>query len=55
MTTSHIPAAWRDELVLALRLRDASGARIGEVLAEVDEFCADSGQDALTAFGKQFA
>ena len=51
MTTSHIPAAWRDELVLALRLRDASGARIGEVLAEVDEFCADSGQDAPTAFG----
>ncbi|GEK23178.1 hypothetical protein [Cellulomonas xylanilytica] len=51
MTTSLVPAAWRDELVLALRLRDASGARIGDALAEVEEFCADSGQDAVTAFG----
>lgn len=46
-----VPAAWRDELVLALRLRDATGARIGDVLAEVDEFCTDSGLDAPTAFG----
>lgn len=46
-----VPTAWRDELVLALRLRDVSGARIGEVLAEVEEFCADSGQDAPEAFG----
>ncbi|GEL98845.1 hypothetical protein [Cellulomonas terrae] len=46
-----VPPAWRDELVLALRLRDVTGARIGDILAEVDEFCADAGLDAPTAFG----
>ena len=50
-TTDPIPTAWRDQLVLALRVRDVPGARIGDVLAEVAEFCADSGQDAQTAFG----
>jgi len=50
-TAGHVPAAWRDELVVALRMRDVTGARIGEILAEVEEFCADSGQDAPTAFG----
>lgn len=37
--------------MLALRVRDVPGARIGEVLAEVEEFCADSGLDARAAFG----
>ncbi|KQR10288.1 hypothetical protein [Cellulomonas sp. Leaf334] len=46
-----IPQRWRDELVLALRMRDVPGPRIGEILAEVDEYCADSGLDAETAFG----
>ncbi|GCE76022.1 hypothetical protein [Cellulomonas biazotea] len=44
-------AAWREELVLALRARDVDGARIGEVLAEVDEHCRASGEDAAEAFG----
>jgi hypothetical protein len=55
MTEHHVPvpvpAAWRHELLLALRLRDVDGARIGDVLAEVEEFCTDSGMDAPTAFG----
>lgn len=46
-----ISPGWRDELVLALRMRDVPGARIGEILAEVDEICADSGLDAVAAFG----
>lgn len=50
-TDGLVPSAWRDELVLALRLRDVPGARIGEILAEVDEFCADAGLDAPTTFG----
>lgn len=50
--SSTVPRSWRDELVLALRLRDVPGARIGEVLAEVEEYCADSGLDAPTAFGE---
>jgi len=49
--TPTIPTAWRDELIIALRARDVPGTRIGEVLAEVDEFCTDSGLDAPTAFG----
>ncbi|MBO3103373.1 hypothetical protein [Cellulomonas fengjieae] len=58
MTDAHtptIPSAWRDELIIALRARDMPGARIGEVLAEVDEFCTDSGLDAPTAFGSPAA
>jgi hypothetical protein len=44
-------AAWQSELVLALRLRDVPGPRIGEVLAEVEAHCADSGQSPAEAFG----
>ena len=44
-------AAWQQELVLALRLRDVDGRRIGEVLAEVEAHCADSGQSPAEAFG----
>jgi len=43
--------AWQQELVLALRLRDVPGRRIGEVLAEVEAHCADSGQSPAEAFG----
>ncbi|WP_456789551.1 hypothetical protein [Cellulomonas sp. P5_C5] len=54
-TSAHpadlVPTAWRDDLVLALRLRDVPGARIGDILAEVQEYCTDSGLDAPTAFG----
>ena len=40
------PRRLADALVLALRMRDVSGARIGEALAEVEQFCADCGHDA---------
>lgn len=50
-TTRLIPRAWRDELVLALRERDVSGSDIGDALAHVESFCADSGQGVDEAFG----
>ncbi|MGY4645832.1 hypothetical protein [Cellulomonas sp. URHB0016] len=46
-----VPAPWRDAFVLAMRERDADGRRIGDALAEVRQFCADSGQQAAEAFG----
>lgn len=42
---------WLDELTLELRLRDVSGDRIGDTLATVKEFLADSGERAQDAFG----
>lgn len=50
-TTQRLPRTWRDELVLALRERDVSGADIGDALAHVESFCADADQDADEAFG----
>ncbi|QGQ18214.1 hypothetical protein GC089_01680 [Cellulomonas sp. JZ18] len=47
----HVDAAWRERLVLELRLRDVPGSTIGGALAEVEAHCVDSGQDAATAFG----
>src|SRR3954451_7661678 len=46
-----VPETWKSALVLSLRVRDVSGARIGEALAEVEQFCLDSGMDAQDAFG----
>jgi hypothetical protein len=43
--------SYRDRLVVALRLRDIPGPRIGEVVAEVEAYTADSGQDPTEAFG----
>ncbi|WP_432571489.1 HAAS signaling domain-containing protein [Kineococcus sp. SYSU DK005] len=40
-----------DDLLLALRLRDVPGARIGAVLAEVRDHLAASGEDPVEAFG----
>lgn len=42
---------WLDELTLELRLRDVSGDRIGDTLATVKEFLADSGEEPEDAFG----
>jgi hypothetical protein len=47
----HLMDPWRDSLIMELRMRDVSGERIGEVLAEVDAYCADSGQTPDEAFG----
>lgn len=43
--------SYSDQLVVALRLRDVPGQRIGEVVAEVEAYTVDSGQDPVEAFG----
>jgi len=40
-----------DDLLLALRMEDVSGARIGAVLAEVRDHLAESGEDPVEVFG----
>lgn len=50
-TAPHVDAGWAEALLVELRLRGVDGARIGEVLAEVDSHCAESGQSAPEAFG----
>ncbi|GAB2648786.1 hypothetical protein GCM10027271_02950 [Saccharopolyspora gloriosae] len=42
---------YRDELLIALRMHEISGARVGDVLAEVDTHLAESGEDPVEAFG----
>lgn len=52
MTTQGDAAqTYRDELILALRLRDVPALRIGDALAEVDSHTADTGEDPRDAFG----
>jgi hypothetical protein len=51
----HLMDPWRDVLLTELRLAEVPGQRIGEVLAEVDGFCADSGQTPQEAFGDPVA
>lgn len=46
---------WRQALLMELRMRDIPGVRIGEILAEVDSHCADSGEDPRDAFGDPLA
>jgi hypothetical protein len=45
------------DLLLALRVRELPGVRIGEVLAEVESHVADTGEDPYEAFGspRQYA
>jgi hypothetical protein len=42
---------WIDTLILELRLRDVSGVAIGDTVASVREYIADSGEAAQEAFG----
>jgi hypothetical protein len=42
---------WRDGLLIELRARGIPGRQIGEILAEIDAHCTDSGQDPAEAFG----
>jgi hypothetical protein len=46
---------WRDAFVLELRLRRVTGRRIGDLLAQVDAHCADSGEEVTEAFGDPVA
>lgn len=43
--------AYRESLILALRLRDVPGDRIGEIVAEVESHVTDTGEDPTEAFG----
>lgn len=53
-TTTAVSKAtqnWLDELTVELRFRDVTGAAIGDTLASVREFVADSGQTPQAEFG----
>jgi len=43
---------WKTELLLALTGANASEREVAETLAEVESFCADSGQSTVEAFGE---
>lgn len=43
---------YRQSLILALRLKDVPGDRIGEIVAEVESHVADTGEDPVSAFGE---
>lgn len=47
----HVEPQWAEAVLLELRLRGVPGDRIGDVLAEVDAHCVDSGVPAAEAFG----
>ncbi len=47
--TTH--ATYRQELIVALRLKDVPGDRIGEIVAEVESHVADTGEHPAEAFG----
>ena len=51
----HLLDPWRDNFVIALRLRNISGSQIGDALAQVDEHCTDSGEAPEEAFGDPVA
>ncbi|GAA3711962.1 hypothetical protein GCM10022377_26760 [Zhihengliuella alba] len=51
----HVDRKWAGDLILELRLLGVDGSRIGDVLAEVDSHCAESGEGAAGAFGDPVA
>ncbi|TRY20187.1 hypothetical protein FOJ82_04820 [Tessaracoccus rhinocerotis] len=50
-TTPNIDQQWRDDFVLAMRMADVPGERIGDALATVDAHCAEAGETAAESFG----
>lgn len=44
-------AEWQEQFLLQLRIREVSGSRIGDLLAEVQAHCADTGESPEQAFG----
>lgn len=44
-------AEYREKLILALRLKDVPGDRIGEIVAEVESHVGDTGESPAEAFG----
>lgn len=55
MKQRHLIDEWHDRLILELRDREVPGPRIGDVLAEIDTHCRDTGEDPATAFGDPVA
>ncbi|MGJ9414182.1 HAAS signaling domain-containing protein [Aeromicrobium sp. CF4.19] len=57
MTVDDTLLTYRQNLVLALRLKDVPGDRIGEIVAEVESHVTETGEDPVEAFGtpKQYA
>jgi hypothetical protein len=51
----HLLDPWRDNFVIALRLRNISGSQIGDALAQVDVHCTGSGEAPEEAFGDPVA
>lgn len=51
MTTPTIDPRWRDDLVVALRMRDVPPDRIADQLKIIETHCAESGESAEEAFG----
>lgn len=52
MSTSPTTLAdYRESLLLALRLQEVPGDRIGEIIAEVESHVAETGEDPTEAFG----
>lgn len=47
----HVEARWAEEFIMELRLGSVAGTEIGAALAEVESYCADSGEQAIDAFG----
>ncbi|MCG2797470.1 MAG: hypothetical protein L6367_02910 [Cellulomonas sp.] len=47
----HVDPGWTEAALIELRLIGVDGRAIGSVLAEVESFCAESGQSAHEAFG----
>lgn len=44
-------ASYRQSLMIALRMKDVPGDRIGEIIAEVESHVADTDEDPVEAFG----
>lgn len=49
--TDDTLSSYREKLLFSLRVRDVPGARIGDVLAEVESHVAETGEDPFEAFG----
>lgn len=49
--THRTDEEWVEEFVMALRMREVPGPRIGDLVAEVRSHCAESGESAEEAFG----
>lgn len=51
MTETKADKKWLDNFALELRLQNVSGPDVGDALAHVESYCADSGETPSEAFG----